>query len=80
MGPCTFLSGSQWSAWDGALAVGIMAGQRIDILNLNSGVETTSHTVEDLPNARMRSLVQGPDGSLYVVIDGGEIWRITPRI
>ena len=78
MGPCTFLNGAQWSAWDGALAVGIMAGQRIDILDIDSGSATTSHTLEGLPNARMRSLVQGPDGSLYVVIDGGEIWRLSP--
>ena len=25
-----------------------------------------------------RSLVQGPDGNLYVVTDGGEIWRVVP--
>lgn len=78
MGPCTFLSGTQWSAWDGRLAVGIMAGQRVDVLDLDSNGSATSHTLSDLPTARMRSLVQGPDGSLYVATDGGEIWRLTP--
>jgi aldose sugar dehydrogenase len=80
MGPCTFLSGAQWSAWDGHLAVGIMAAQRLDLLQLDSGGTTsTPHTVTGLPTARVRSLVQGPDGSLYVATDGGEIWRLTPR-
>jgi aldose sugar dehydrogenase len=80
MGPCTFLSGTQWSAWDGYLAVGIMAGQRIDVLQFdNGGTASTATTVTGLPTARMRSLVQGPDGLLYVATDEGEIWRLTPR-
>lgn len=79
MGPCTFLSGTQWSAWDGRLAVGIMAGQRIDILQLDNGSSATAaQTATGLPQARIRSLVQGPDGSLYIATDGGEIWRVTP--
>jgi aldose sugar dehydrogenase len=80
MGPCTFLSGSQWSAWDGVLAVGIMDSQRLDILQLDSGgVATSATTVSGLPTARVRSLVQGPDGALYVATDEGEIWKIVPR-
>jgi glucose/arabinose dehydrogenase len=80
MGPCTFLSGTQWSGWDGQLAVGIMAAQRLDILQLDSsGMANDSQTVTGLPAARVRSLVQGPDGSLYVATDGGEIWRLTPQ-
>ena len=79
-GPCTFLSGTQWTEWDGTLAVGIMAAQRLDILQLDSdGTTIAQHTVDGLPTARVRSLVQGPDGSLYVATDGGEIWRVTPR-
>lgn len=81
MGPCTFLSGTQWSAWDGTLAVGIMAGARIDILQLDDdGSANAAETAQGLPRARMRSLVQGPDGSLYVATDEGEIWRVTPQI
>lgn len=80
MGPCTFLSGSQWSAWDGRLAVGIMGAQRLDILEINAGGTTTSRTtVTGLPAQRIRSLVQGPGNTLYVLTDNGEIWRLTPR-
>jgi glucose/arabinose dehydrogenase len=80
MGPCAFLNGSQWSAWDGRLIVGIMGAQRVDVLQLDSGGTATDRlTVTGLPSARVRSLVQGPDGSLYVAVDAGEIWRLVPR-
>jgi aldose sugar dehydrogenase len=79
MGPCTFLSGSQWAAWDGRLAVGVMGAQRLDILQLAADGLTTAHlTVTGIPSARVRSLVQGPGGALYVATDGGEIWRLAP--
>ena len=77
MGPCTFLSGNHWKAWDGRLAVGIMRGQRIEILELDAaGMTTAARTASGIPSERMRSLVQGPDGALYVATDGGEIWRV----
>ncbi|MDL1861394.1 PQQ-dependent sugar dehydrogenase [Betaproteobacteria bacterium PRO7] len=84
MGPSTFLSGSQWKAWDGRLAVGIMGGQRLEILELDAagtGIGTTNLTSApyNLPAARYRSLVQGPDGSLYIATDAGEIWRVVPN-
>jgi glucose/arabinose dehydrogenase len=80
MGPCAFLSGAQWAAWDGWLAVGIMAAGRLDVLALdNGGAATDVHTVTGLPSARIRSLVPGPGGSLFVATDEGEIWRLTPR-
>ena len=31
-----------------------------------------------LPSTRYRALTQAPDGSLYVAVDAGEIWRVTP--
>ena len=78
MGPATFLSGTQWKAWDGRLLVGVMAGERIAVLQLDSPGMTTSNATAALPTARSRSLVQGVDGNLYVVTDGGEIWRVVP--
>ena len=38
----------------------------------------SGRTTAALPRARSRSLVQGLDGNLYVVTDGGEIWRVMP--
>ena len=79
MGPLTFLNGPQWKAWNGRIAVGIMAAQTLQIIELNSsgmGIGTTTATT--LPAARIRSLVQGPDGNLYIATDEGEIWKVTP--
>jgi glucose/arabinose dehydrogenase len=79
MSPCVFLSGGQWQAWDGRLAVGFLRGARIEILQIDAaGMTTGSTTVSGIPAQRMRSLVQGPDGALYVAVDAGEIWRLAP--
>ena len=79
MGHCLFLSGRQWHAWDGRLAVGFLRGSRIDILQLDTAGTTTGHTtVSGIPSQRMRSLVQGHDGALYIATDAGEIWSLAP--
>jgi glucose/arabinose dehydrogenase len=79
MGPCTFLEGNQWKDWNGRLAVGIMGAERLDILTLDiAGMTTATKTVSGIPSERVRSLVQGPDGALYVATDRGEIWRLAP--
>jgi glucose/arabinose dehydrogenase len=80
MGPCVFLSGKHWQAWDGRLAVGFLRGARIVILELDAnGMATGNTTVTGIPAERMRSLVSGPDGALYVATDAGEIWRLTVK-
>jgi len=77
-GPATFLVGPQWRAWNGRLAVGIMAGQRLVILELNGAGISTASVNASVPAARYRALTQGPDGALYVATDAGEIWRVMP--
>jgi glucose/arabinose dehydrogenase len=82
MAGCTFVTGPQWRDWNGALAVGILGGERIYILRLNQTGDMLTHTPVNLPqNARIRTLVQGPDGNLYAATDSntGEIWRLTPQ-
>lgn len=78
MGPVEFLSGTQWGLWNGRLAVGLMGGSRVEILDLDAAGMSISNTNAGLPSVRYRSLVQGPDGNLYVVTDSGEIWKVTP--
>jgi glucose/arabinose dehydrogenase len=78
MGPAAFLAGPQWQAWNGRLAVGIMGGQRLVILDLNSAGIATGTVDAALPAVRYRALSLGPDGHLYVATDAGEIWRVTP--
>lgn len=78
LGPATFLTGSQWRGWNGRLAVGIMGAQRLVILTIGPTGAVTAAVNAAVPAARHRSLVQGPDGALYVATDGGEIWRVAP--
>ncbi len=78
VGPATFLDGNQWKGWNGRLLVSIMNAQRIAVLQLDAGGMATGNATVDLPAVRSRSLVQGPDGNLYVATDGGEIWRVVP--
>jgi hypothetical protein len=40
---------------------------------------TTSHTPLDLPRQRIRALVPDPTGDLYMAVDAGAIWRVTPQ-
>lgn len=78
MGPAAFLAGTEWRDWNGRLAVGIMGGTRMVILELNTAGAVTSAIDAPLPAARYRALTLAPDGSLYVSTDSGEIWRVTP--
>lgn len=85
----TFLSGKQWKDWDGKMVVsylgigihGTPVGNRIDVLDIPAdGLSAKRTTVSlPMPAGRFRSLVQGPDGNLYVATDGGEIYRLAPN-
>jgi glucose/arabinose dehydrogenase len=77
LGPCVFLNGPHWKVWEGRLAVGFLRGARIELLQLDAvGMTTQTTIVANLPSQRMRSLVLGPDGAIYVATDAGEIWRL----
>ena len=84
-----FLDGEAWGDWDGAMVVGIMGigfggtpiGQRIDVIQFNEdGTDVFDVTEMTLPMepGRFRSVVMGPDGSLYTAIDEGVIYKLTP--
>lgn len=84
----TFLSGPQWKGWNGSMIValtgigihGTPVGNRLDVLAISAdGLSATRTTVNlPMPAGRFRSLVQGPDGNLYVATDEGAIARLTP--
>ncbi len=61
---------------------GTPVGQRIDVIELgDDGVSVGEVTSIPLPFAagRFRSVVQGPDGSLYASVDEGRIHKLTPK-
>lgn len=83
-----FLEGEQWGDWNGAMVVGIMGigfggtpiGQRIDVIELTDDLKVEDVTEMTLPmeSGRFRSVVLGPDGSLYTATDEGFIHKLTP--
>lgn len=84
-----FLDGEAWGDWDGAMVVGIMGigfggtpiGQRIDVIQFNednTDVEDVTEMTLPMEPGRFRSVVMGPDGSLYTAIDEGVIYKLTP--
>ncbi len=85
----TFLAGPQWKAWNGRMIIGFSGigihgtpvGNRLDVLDIKADGSSATRTTVNLPMpaARFRSLVQGPDGSLYVATDEGAISRLTPN-
>jgi aldose sugar dehydrogenase len=85
----TFLNGPQWKGWNGKMIIGFggigihgtPVGNRLDVLDIAAnGISATRTTVNlPMPAARFRSLVQGPDGNLYVATDEGAISRLTPN-
>ena len=85
----TFLSGPQWKGWNGKMIVGFAGigihgtpvGNRLDVLDIAADGLSANRTTVNLPMpaARFRSVVQGPDGNLYVATDEGSISRLTPN-
>jgi len=89
MSSAVFLSGTQWKDWDGKMVVAFMGigihgtpvGLRLDVLDISAdGSSAKASTVSlPMPAGRFRSVVQGPDGNLYVATDDGLIYRMTPN-
>lgn len=83
---CTFLSGPQWKDWNGRMVVtftgigihGTPVGNRLDVLDITpDGSSATRTTVSlPMPAGRFRSVAQGPDGSMYVSTDTGELYQL----
>lgn len=84
----TFLTGAQWKGWNGRMIIGFAGigihgtpvGNRLDVLDIKADGSSATRSVVNLPMpaARFRSLVQGPDGNLYVASDEGTISRLSP--
>jgi aldose sugar dehydrogenase len=89
MAACTFLEGPRWSAWNGRMVVSLLGigihgtpvGNRLDVLDIpRDGLSATRTTISlPVPAGRFRSVVQGPDGALYIAVDQGEMYRFQPN-
>lgn len=85
---CVFLNNTKWKTWNGQMVVGFMGigihgtpvGNRLDVLNIPAdGLSAKRTTISlPMPAGRFRTVVQGPDGDLYVGTDQGDIYRLSP--
>jgi len=78
----TFVSGRQWGIWNGALAVAVLKAQQLRVFFVNAAGNITGSNTALTTYGRLRSVVQGPDGNLYVSTDNGGsndvVLRVSP--
>ena len=83
----TFLQGSAWGSWQGALAVSTLKGSALQIFAVNASTNTATiiATPPQLNGTvgRIRGAELGPSGILYVTTDNGgndQVLAVSPRI
>jgi len=75
-----FYTGDRYASWKGDLFVGSLTPGGLVRLSLDDG--TVKSETRYLPDVgRVRDVVQGPDGYLYLLIDAsdGKLLRVVPR-
>lgn len=75
-----FYTGSAWPAWKNSLFVGALAGQMLVRLSTEGEKVTGEERLLTDIGARIRDVVQGPDGFLYLLSDDadGRVLRVKP--
>ncbi len=73
-----FYTGDKYSDWTGDLFVPALAGMKLQRVDLENGEVVGEEELFADAGLRLRHVVQGPDGYLYVASDevGGSIWRV----
>ncbi len=80
----TIINNPRWKGWNGAAAVAVQKDQHLKILRLDDQNRVTKEEeVLQSTYNRLRTVVQGPDGNLYISTDIGSnndrIIRLTPQ-
>ena len=68
------------SDWNGALLVGSLKFQYLELLLLgdNKAVTDRLQLMKDI--GRVRDVVEGPDGHIYVAVEGKGIYKLVPKM
>jgi len=78
-GSAMFYTGDMFPEWKGNLFVGGMAAKALIRLVIEDNkVVAEERLLTDL-NQRVRDVVQGPDGALYILTDDGRLSRVTRK-
>jgi len=75
-----FYTGAAFPEWRGNLFVGGLKDKKLVRLKIENGRVTGEENLLTDQGQRIRDVIQGPDGALYVVTDetNGELWKISP--
>lgn len=78
--PCgmAFITGDKYPAWTGKLLVGSLKFNYVELLTLNGEVVTNNEKIAE-NIGRVRNVKQGPDGLIYVAVEGDGIYRLMPK-
>jgi len=76
----TFYRGDKFPGWRGSLIVGALAGSLIARLDIRDGKVTGETRYLEDRGERIRDVVEGPDGYIYLLTDetAGALLRLTP--
>ena len=72
-----FYTGSKFPQWKGQLFLGALAGEELRRLVIKDG-KVTHQEVLFKGGGRVRDVVNGPDGYIYLTFDGGRVARLVP--
>ena len=78
----TFVTGDAWGQWSGSLFIATLKEQDLRRFTVSGTTVAQKETLYDQKYGRLRSVVQGPDGALYVTTSNGSgdrIIRIAPQ-
>jgi len=73
-----FYTGDKYPAWKGNLFIGSMVLMHLNRLTLRDGMVVNEERLLKGLQWRVRNVIQGPDGYLYIGVDGGMILKIIP--
>jgi len=74
-----FYTGELFPAWRNNIFVGSLEGQKLVRLVLDGERVTGEEWLLQDQHERVRDVGQGPDGAIYVAVDGGSILRLAPK-
>jgi glucose/arabinose dehydrogenase len=78
----TFVSGDRWGSWSGSLFIATLKEQDLRRFEVSGTTVVPKEVLYDQKYGRLRSIVLGPDGALYVTTSNGagdRIVRIAPQ-
>lgn len=77
-----FVVGDAWGQWSGSLFIATLKEQDLRRFTVSGTTVAQKETLYDQKYGRLRSVVQGPDGALYVTTSNGSgdrIIRVAPQ-